>query len=169
MHARRLAATALGIAVLACNGGLEPITRCAPVAQICGSLTFRGTVPDSTEWVRVVAYRIMPTTRTELFTFSGPSDPLPYRNPSAEYRLPLSPGTYAWVLAVWKKLGTLAPDGSNAEDLLREAGSYLDPADPTRFGPVTVPASGKTGINIVVDFDNMHRVSDFFPPAGARP
>jgi hypothetical protein len=153
----------LAAAVLACDGGLEPLTDCAAVAQICGTITFTGTIPDSTEWVRVVAYRTRPTAPQGLFTFNGPSDALPYGNPTAEYRLSLPAGTYEWVLAVWKKIGTLNPDGSNADSLLKEAGSYRDPADTSQLGIVVVPATGVRSVDILVDFDNMRSVSDFFP------
>ncbi len=124
-------------------------------------------MPDSTEWVRVVVYAAIPTSASQLTSFAGFSDVLPLGVDSARYScciLPLAPGSYAWVIVVWKKLGTL--DLTTAPDLLREIGAYQDPADTTKFGMVAVPAGGGTGgIDMVADYGKMRAISDFFPPA----
>jgi hypothetical protein len=157
---------------LACDGGLKPepaSTDCR--VGICGTVHFRGALPDSTDYVRVVVYAFVPRTALELTAFAGFSDPLPVGADSAFYtccitRLP--PGPYGWVLVVWKKVGAL--DVNTAPALLREAGAYLDPADSTSFGTVVVPASGGVGgIDMVADFGRMRSISDFFPPAAAAP
>jgi hypothetical protein len=162
------AAAVLAPLVLSCDGGLNPeiaSTNC-PVG-ICGVVHFRGAVPDSTDYVRVLVYATVPQSVTELISFAGFSDPLPLGTDSAVYsccigRLP--PGSYQWVLVVWKKIGIL--DANTAPALLREAGAYLDPADTTRFGTVVVPGSGGAGgIDMVADYGKMRSISDFFPSA----
>ncbi|HEY6784585.1 MAG TPA: hypothetical protein VI159_06505, partial [Gemmatimonadales bacterium] len=55
-------------------------------------------------------------------------------------------------------------DTASADALLREAGYYRDPADTTKPGVVTVHSAGTGGVDFVVDFNNMHSVSYFFPP-----
>lgn len=153
---------------LGCDGGLKPeiaSTNCP--GGICGTIHFRGALPDSTEWVRVVVYAFMPTTASELTSFAGFSDVLPRGVDSAFYScclMSLAPGPYQWVLVVWKKLGPL--NQTTAPDLLREVGAYMDPADTTRFGTVVVPSgAGIRGIDMVADFGKMRSISDFFPPA----
>jgi hypothetical protein len=166
----------VGIALLlplvpGCDGGLKPempSTNCS--TGICGTVHFRGAAPDSTEWVRVVVYTSIPKNASELTTFAGFSDVLPLSVSTASYSCcitALPPGSYGWVLVVWKKLGAL--DVSTAPDLLRELGAYQDTADTTRFGTVVVPGSGGVGgIDMVADFGKMRSISDFFPPAGVN-
>jgi len=156
---------------LGCDGGLKPeiaSTYCS--TGICGTIQFRGAVPDSTEWVRVVVYPSIPTATDQLLTFAGFSDVLPLGVDSAFYSCciaPLAPGQYGWVLVVWKKLGAL--NVTTAPDLLREVGAYQDPADTTRFGTVIVPGGGGIGrIDIIADFGKMRSIADFFPPAAVR-
>ena len=133
--------------VLSCDGGLAPqvaSTTC-PVG-ICGVVHFRGAVPDSTDYVRVVVYDSIPRTLTQVSSFAGLSDPLPLGPDSTRYTCcitPLPPGSYAWVLVVWKKVGPL--DVNSAPALLEEAGSYLNPADTAQLGVVTVSASSGVG------------------------
>jgi hypothetical protein len=152
-----------------CDGGLKPempSTNCA--TGICGTVHFRGAVPDSTEWVRVVVYASVPRSASELTAFAGLSDVLPLSVGSAFYSCcmtALPPGPYGWVLVVWKKLGAL--DATTAPDLLRAVGAYQDPADTTRFGTVVVASGGGIGgIDMVADFGKMRSISDFLPPAG---
>jgi hypothetical protein len=154
--------------VLSCDGGLAPqaaSTTCP--TGICGVVHFRGAVPDSTDYVRVVVYDSVPRSLGQLLAFAGFSDPLPLGPDSARYSCcitTLPAGSYAWVLVVWKKLGAL--DVNTAPALLEAAGSYQDPADTTRLGVVTVPANGGvTGVNIVADFGRLQSISAFFPPA----
>ena len=162
------AATILALCVLDCDGGLNPevSTTFCPTG-ICGVVHFRGAVPDSTDYVRVVVYQAIPDSLDQLIAFAGVSDALPLGPDSAIYTCcitPLAPGAYAWVLVVWKKVGVL--DVNSAPALLREIGSYYDPADTTTLGSVTVPASGGTGgIDMVADYGRMRSISDFFPPA----
>ena len=155
---------------LGCDGGLHPeLSPTACTAGICGVVRFRGVVPDSTDYVRVVVYQAVPDSLDQITSFAGFSDPLPLGPDSARYTCcitPLAPGAYAWVLVVWKKLGAL--DVNSAPALLMAAGSFLDPADTTRLGTVTVPpAGGAGGIDIVADFGQLQSISAFFPAARA--
>ncbi len=162
------AAAVLALCALGCDAGLKPeVSSTYCPAGICGVVHFVGAVPDSTDWVRIVVYRAVPDSLSQLVSFAGFSDALPLGTDSAIYRCcitPLVPGAYAWVLVVWKHLGVLTV--TSAPTLLREAGSYYDPADSTKLGTVTVPAAGGAGgINMVADYGTMKSISDFFPPA----
>ncbi len=157
---------------LGCDGGLHPVpSSTACTAGICGVVHFLGAVPDSTDYVRVVVYQTIPDSLDQITSFAGFSDPLPLGPDSAQYTCcitPLAPGAYAWVLVVWKKLGAL--DVNSAPSLLMAAGSFLNPADTTKLGSVTVPAAGGTpGIDIVADFGQLRSISAFFPPAASPP
>jgi hypothetical protein len=163
----------LALALLAapgCDGGLEPIAdgSACPTGftGVCGTVTFRGAIPDSTQLVYVVAYATFPASITDLLLFqplqppelslpTGPGDT------TATYQMPLPAGTYEWILAVWKKVGTLTL--TNADSLLREAGFYRDSTNPSLPGTLTV-TGGVSPIDFVVDFGNMHPVSFYFPP-----
>ena len=132
---------------------------------ICGTVTFRGTLPESTDVVFVVAYATFPTTLNDLPAFTPQTPPTLFLDDASRaspqpYTLPLPDTTYQWVLAVWKRQGLLTLQ--NADSLLRETGYYRDPADTTKAGVVVV--KGKTtGVDFVVDFTNMHPVSYYFP------
>src|SRR5216117_2018618 len=172
---RRTAVLALAGA-LGCNGGLEPAPTCSQgFVGICGTVTFEGTEPDSTDGVFIVAYSTFPQSRNDLLTFQPfpppPSLARPFRG-SQIYALPLSTGRYEWVVAVWKKVGAFAPGFSNADSLLKEAGFYHDPTDPTAPGVVVVNDSSTDSVNFVIDFGNLHPICTYFrraregPPAG---
>ena len=156
-------------AALGCNGGLQPTpaaTTCpAGFIGICGTVTFRGAVPDSTAGVYVVAYAHFPQQLSDLTSFT-PLIPQPLPLPgdsTAFYTVPLPNGRYEWVLAAWRKQGTFT--GSNADSLFREAGFYKHGTDTTTHGSgiVVVNSTGTDSINIVVDFGNMHPISYYFP------
>jgi hypothetical protein len=153
---------------VSCNGGLQPLPSCPPtLVGICGRVTFRGAVPDSTAAVYVVAYTTFPQVTSDLIRFQplmpqglqlpGPADSTRY------YSVPLPSGRYEWVLAVWRKQGTLTL--TNADSLLREAGFYRDHADTTSHGSgiVVVSNGPRDSIDIIVDFSNMHPISYYFP------
>ncbi len=162
------------VAVGACNEGLAPTpapTSCPRgFVGICGSVTFRGTLPDSTQGLFVVAYPTFPESIQALLTFQPlppPALPLPAPGDSTVfYTLPLPDGRYEWVLAVWQRQGTLRPDFSNADSLFREAGFYRDAGDTTSHGSgiVVVNATGTDSIDFAIDFGNMHRICTYFPP-----
>ncbi|MGH7606627.1 MAG: hypothetical protein ACREME_04735, partial [Gemmatimonadales bacterium] len=87
---------------------------------------------------------------------------VPYTDSIAAYSVPLPPGRYEWVLAVWKKEGMLTFTTADTA-LLREAGHYRDAADSTRPGAVTVPAGGAAGaVDFRVTFDSLRPVAQSF-------
>lgn len=162
---RWCAIVATTLAALACNQGLEPVPLC-PLSGtgLCGTVRLHGTVPDSTDVVFVVAFEHFPQSTADLFGFKPALPPqLPLGDTIATYVLDLPPGRYEWVLAVWKKEGGLSV--ANADSLLREAGFYRDPADATQPGAIVVNGRVR-GVDFVVDFDDMHPVSFYFPSAG---
>lgn len=151
-------------AVLACDAGLEPEPICAGgLVGLCGTVRFRGTIPDSTDDVFVAAYATFPTTCNDLIFNRQPFLPpsVPYTDSIAAYGLELPPGQYEWVLAVWKKVGTLHGNAGDTT-LLREAGYFRDAADTTQPGVVPVSSGSATdSVDIVVDFDHMRPATDF--------
>ena len=163
-NALRTAVTALLLALApACDGGLQPEPVCGPgFVGVCGTIRFRGPIPDSTDNVFVIAYPAFPQTCNDLFTFRPfPPPSVPFTDSTAFYTLPLSDGRYEWVLAVWKKVGMLTLTVADTA-LLREAGHYRDPADTTQPGVVVVSGTGTDGIDFTVDFDSMRTVSSYF-------
>jgi hypothetical protein len=161
------------LATLACDGGLQPVaepTACPPRhVGICGTVRFRGAVPESTQAVYVIAYDTFPDGRADLFKLQPPItllEPLPLGDTAAFFVVPLDPGRYEWVLAAWVKEGfTLL----NADTHLFEAGYYRDPSDTTSAGVVVVPAgSSADSIDFVVDYTDMRPVSHWFPAPSAR-
>jgi hypothetical protein len=155
------AALCAAVVALACNAGLHPTTACA---GICGTATFRGAVPESTQAVYVVAYHTFPHSRDSLFTFQPPVaflQRLPLDGAATSYAIPVESGRYEWVLAVWVKQGfTLA----NADSTLREAGYYRDPTDTSQAGIVNVLAQGTDSIDFVIDFAHMHPPCRYYDP-----
>lgn len=153
--------------VTACDGGLKPESIppiCAPsLVGACGTVRFRGTIPDSTDNVFIAAYLNFPQTCADLINNRRPVIPgsVPYTDSAAAYSVALSPGTYQWVLAVWKKIGTLTLGVSDTV-LLRVAGYYRSPTDSTQPGVVIVPSgSAVHDIDFVVDFDSLRPATDF--------
>jgi hypothetical protein len=152
------------VVVAACGGGLEPEPICAPtLVGICGTLRFRGTIPDSTDAVFIAAYVTLPQTCNDLIFNRQPLIPgsVPYTDSAAAYSVELNPGTYHWLVAVWKKLGQLTLSPADTA-LLRVAGYYRDAADSTQRGLLTVPSGASLGdIDFVVNFDSLRPATDF--------
>lgn len=150
--------------VAGCSGGLEPEPICAPsLVGVCGTLRFRGAIPDSTDDVFIAAYLNFPQTCTDLINDRQPFIPgsVPYTDSVAAYSVELLPGDYDWVLAVWKKVGNLTLSPADTA-LLRVAGYYRNAADTTQPGVVTVPSGAAAGdIDFVVDFDHLRPATDF--------
>ena len=150
--------------LVACGRGLEPEPICAPsLVGLCGTLRFRGAVPANTENVFIAAYLNFPQSCTDLINNRQPLIPgsVPFTDSLALYSVPLSPGTYHWVLAVWKKPGTLTLSPADTQ-FLRVAGYYRSSADPTLPGNVTVPNGAAAGdVNFVVNFDSLRPATDF--------
>jgi hypothetical protein len=155
----------LCLAVVAgCGGGLDPEPICAPsLVGVCGTVRFRGAIPDSTDNVFIAAYATLPQTCDDLIFNRQPFIPgsVPFTDSAAAYSVELAPGGYDWVLAVWKKVGNLTLSHADTA-LLRVAGYYRDPADTTLRGAVTVPSGASAGdIDFVVDFDQLRPATDF--------
>jgi hypothetical protein len=150
--------------ITACDKGLQPEPICASdLIGVCGTIRFRGPVPDSTDNVFVAAYAAFPQTCNELITNRQPFIPgsVSYTDSVSPYGVTLPPRTYEWVLAVWKKVGTLTltPDDTA---LLRVAGYYRNPADSTQPGSVIVPNGGAAAnINFRVEFDSLRPATNF--------
>jgi hypothetical protein len=124
---------------------------------------FRGTIPDSTDNVFIAAYVTFPQSCTDLINNRRPVIPgsVPYTDSIADYSVALAPDTYHWVVAVWKKVGTLQLSPADTA-ILRVAGYYRDPADSSRPGSVVVPSGAAVGdVNFVVDFDSLRPATDF--------
>jgi hypothetical protein len=151
-------------AALACDAGLEPEPICARgLIGVCGTIRFSGTIPDSTDNVFVAAYEDFPQTCRDLIFNRQPFIPssVPYTDSITLYSIPLTPAPYAWVLAVWKKVGTLTLTAQDTA-LLRVAGYYRDPADSTQPGAVTVQNGGAIdSVDFKVNFDSLKPATDF--------
>jgi hypothetical protein len=162
----RIAVVAMVVAGVAgaCDRGLEPEPICAStLVGLCGTVRFRGAVPANTENVFIAAYLSVPQTCTDLINNRRPVIPgsVPFTDSLAAYSVPLSPGVYQWVLAVWKKPGTLTLTPADTQ-YLRVAGYYRSPADSTQRGIVTVPPGAAAGdIDFVVNFDSLRPATDF--------
>jgi hypothetical protein len=158
------ALVAVVAAALACDAGLEPEPICARgLIGVCGTIRFSGTIPDSTDNVFVATYATFPQTCNDLIFNRLPFIPssVPYTDSVVPYSVPLPPGPYEWVLAVWKKIGNLTLTAQDTT-LLRVAGYYRDPADSTQPGAVTVPSGGAIGdVDFRVNFDSLRPATDF--------
>jgi hypothetical protein len=147
------------LAALACDGGLQPQDGCP--AGICGTVTIRGMPPAETDGVFILAYQTFPQTCNDIPSF------LPFPNPPrvsltdtiASYTLAVPDGQYAWIVAAWKRVGTLTLTPADTA-LLREAGYYRDPANPLQPGAV-MASGGVEHIDFVVDLNNLHPITDY--------
>ena len=102
---------------------------------ICGTATVRGTLPDSTQGLFIVAYTTFPESIKALLTFQPLPPPAVSLPPAGDstvfYTLPLPSGRYEWVLAVWQKQGTLKPEALTIlAELLREALKFSETDSP---------------------------------------
>ena len=140
---------------LACGKGIGPIPKDIGIIQ--GTLRFTGTWPDSTAEVRVAVYENYPPSNFVL-ELKGFSDPLPIGVDSTEYEVRITPGTYRWIIAVRLKVG----GEWGPESFL---GMYMDPADPSIPGAVTVgPGEEVRGVDFYADFSKMGQL----PPEVVR-
>lgn len=159
-----VALTAVAAASSGCDAGLQPEPVCATsLIGLCGRLRFQGTVPANTDNVFVAAYLNFPQTCLDVINNRQPIIPgsVPFTDSATDYSIALPPGTYHWVLAVWKKPGpfTLTVDDTQ---LVRVAGYYRNPADSSQPGSVLVPnGAAAADINFVVNFDSLRPATDF--------
>src|SRR5258707_15602849 len=64
------------VAAAGCNEGLSPTPACPQgFVGICGTATVRGTLPDSTQGLLIVAYRTFPLTIQALLAFQPMTPP----------------------------------------------------------------------------------------------
>src|SRR5439155_430206 len=92
------------VAAAGCNEGLSPTPACPRgFVGICGTATVRGTLPDSTQGLFIVAYTTFPESIQALLTFQPLPPPAVLLPPSGDstlfYTLPL-PGLSAQETAV---------------------------------------------------------------------
>lgn len=163
------AAAAVGsVGAAGCDSGLEPI----PFEGISGVVALRSAVPDSTDWLRLVVLREMPQSAQDFLdlarltaNLAAFTEPLPLEAAEVPFYIQLAPGQYAWLLAVWKRLGPL--DSTT----LREAGTYYGEGGPSA-GPASfdVVAGRETArLDLIVDFDEMRSIDELFPPDAGSP
>ena len=152
-------AALVAMAMLACDGGLQPQARCP--SGICGTVTLHGTAPDSSDGVFVIAYTTFPQTCNDIPDFLPfPPPEIALGGATATYTLALPNARYEWIVAAWKKVGTLTLTPADTA-ILREAGYYRDPADTAQPGAVTLAGAGVDGVDIVVDLDDLHPITDY--------
>ncbi|MGD8867918.1 MAG: hypothetical protein PVI01_09810 [Gemmatimonadales bacterium] len=141
----RLFLALLAALLLACTDGLQPV----PFQGIAGGILYRGTPPDSTEWVRLGVFSQVPVTTVDFLAFSAVSDPLPLEPDSVSYLLGLETGLYRWLPVVWKQADVPIPDG------LRILGWYTASdqpiGDPAQF--LIQEDAAIEGIDLIADFD----------------
>jgi hypothetical protein len=138
--------------------GLEPVTE-----GISGRITYVGTWPDSTDWVRLAVFKKLPANALDILQ-NPPvfSDPLPLFVNTYDYTLiPLDPGTYEWVVLAWKpKMKFAATDFSGLDTLAM----FADPNNPRVPRAIQVHRGQLlTGIDIVADFSNLLPPSPILP------
>jgi len=134
-------------------------------SKINGTITFVGRWPTRSEIdytptplfrneppaIRVVVLVQKPATFLQYATsISAVSDTVPVGVSTHPYEVTVNPGTYGYIIVVWKKPGNAFDPNS-----WRIVGVYTDPADSTKLGRVTVALGQKaTGIDIRADFDH---------------
>jgi len=148
-----LAALAMALAV-ACEDGLQPV----PFQGVSGAVTYISDPdPDSTDWVRLAVYRELPQTEVGLLGFVAFSDTLRTEGPGNLYAVGLDPGTYEFLVVVWKERGN-----ENLLTALRAAGWYT--AGGGAFDPpasyTVEPDSETVEINVIADFANMLTIGE---------
>lgn len=136
---------------------------------VSGTVTFIGEAPPNTESVQVIIFEkfmtpeqlldeILTTGTLPVFFLS---DPLPFDQPQAPYRISVPRGRYEWVAVVWLPTG---------QSLLQavEIGTYHRPGDPGERSAIVVEARRElSGIDIVADFGRISRVAPLVA-AGTR-
>lgn len=149
MHKHLFQVAALvGLVGFACTDGLEPV----PFQGISGTVRFVGTVPDSTEWVRLVVFRQLPQQPLDLLGFAAFTDTLALSGGNTTYLLNLDTGDYAWIPLVWKR-----QDAPLAPEALRVIGWYTSGAGPFDSPvPVGVARNAETAdVDLTGDFDQL--------------
>ena len=138
----------IAIAVVSCdNKGLAPLRE-----GISGRITYTGTWPDTTEWVRLAVFKKIPPSAVDII-LNPPafSDTLPRFVGSYDYDFILPAGTYEWVVLAWKPI---KPNASNDFSGLDTLGMYSPIGQPWQPRTVVVSADQMVeGIGIIADFE----------------
>ena len=144
---------AFALGLLACDEGLAPV----PFQGISGGVTYSGSPPDSTEWVRVAAFIDLPQTEIDLLNFAAISNELIPLEDSTRYVVDLDTGVYRWLPVVWKKADTpLSPD---ALVILGWYTSGSGPFDTPR--PVSIESGKETAdTDIIADYNNAMTIEE---------
>lgn len=135
-----LAVPVLALAALRCeiDKGLGPLTT-----GITGTITFRGSWPENTEQILVVASTEFPPQGISQLDVG---EPLPLGVDSARYTIYLPPGLYRAVAVVWKEKGY----EWNVNNII---GVYFVGGDSLSPGQVQVPRGHLVeGVNMVANF-----------------
>jgi hypothetical protein len=152
------------------NGhGLSP-TATELGSGIRGRITFVGTWPDSTKEVMIIVSKKYPkgiTSRDSMLAFVAENlllkniilaDTIPNFIKDYDYRIPLEPGKYEWILVAW------FPDIPEYIMGVKEIGAYYE-----NPGRQTLPSTFEVltgvfieGFNIVADFQNVKHEIPFF-------
>ncbi|MGH7491039.1 MAG: hypothetical protein ACREOO_01455 [bacterium] len=144
----------------ACNEidrGLAP-----PAQGITGRITYQGTWPDTTEWVRIAVFKKLPATVLDI-PLNPPlfSDTLPRFVSSYDYQLDVPPGTYEWVVLAWKPVKRFAANQFSGLDTL---GMYALPGTLDQPLSIAVPDEGQLpNVDIAADFTRLLPVSPILP------
>jgi hypothetical protein len=118
--------------------GLGPLT-----SGISGTITFRGTWPENTEQILVVASTDFPPQSISQLDMG---EPLPLNVDSAHYTIYLPPGLYRAIAVVWKEKGY----EWNVNNII---GVYFAGSDSLSPGQVQVPDGAVVkGVNMVANF-----------------
>ena len=144
---------ALALGLSACDEGLDPV----PFQGVSGGVVYSGSVPDSTEWVRVAAFVDLPQSEIDLLNFAAISNELIPLEDSAHYVVDLNTGLYRWLPLVWKKADTpLSPDA------LLILGWYSGGSGPFDTPqPAPVETDKETGdIELIADYENAMTVAE---------
>jgi len=154
--------------------GLDPIAGSEDAAGIRGRIIYEGSWPDSTREVRVAVMKTFPTGISDndsLVAFmmnafnTGQlffSDTLSKYSETGNFEIQVSPGEYAWVLAVW------FPDIPLYLMGVKQLGAYVVGGDQF-FSPVRVmPGSFTENINITANLDRARGTEVFIKPGERR-
>ncbi|MFQ5824116.1 MAG: hypothetical protein ACE5JB_08695 [bacterium] len=118
-------------------------------AVIRGRITYSGRWPDNTEIMGIAAFKQRPQNLIEFLNVSAINISLPFNVPHFDYKLAIPPGTYGYIVLLWKAKGTDFTDFEEIGFYETEPGSAIP-------GEVTV-AKGDTvhGIDILIDFSKL--------------
>lgn len=115
-------------------------------AAIRGRIHYSGSWPDNTEFMAVAAFKTRPQSLLDFFNVSAINISLPFHVDFYDYKLAAPPGTYRYIVVLWKGKGTSLFEFKELNFFETEPGSGVPE-------PLTI-AKGDTarGIDIFVDF-----------------